>query len=672
MPLQMVLDAEVGIGYLENTVNDFTPLIDGIVLPEDKNNEKTIIWDDNQDFLFKKLKSASEQNLFEIELTETELVFDDKVLEQLPPSLSIMFRLLNNNDILLETVGGSSGVNLLGRFAHLDSEIHKISTEIAETEQKNNEDVIFAEIIHLPESRTGNVLLHPTFREYEIPYLAKSSLEKENQIELNDLYISVRNKHIYLRSKRLNKIIIPRLSNAHNYSNNALPIYQLLCDLQNQGNRSSIGFNWGVMANQYKFLPRVRIKNVIVHLATWKFEVKDFEIFTKKTTSETLLNNFRIFCNLWKIPQYFVLSEGDNELLIDCENELLVRMFINTLHNKSDIVLKEVLPTSLAIKNKKNESYSNQFVASIVRINSNFEGQTVKKPSISSVQRSFSIGSEWLYFKIYCGSKTADTVLIEAIKPLIEKCYELRIIEKSFFIRYNDPNYHIRVRFKLISADKIGELTSLFKHYISPFEQNGMVYKIQTDTYNRELERYGSDTIDFAESLFCEDSVAVLKFLNITSGDDRERLRWIFALKSVDYLLDAFNYTIDQKLSLIGECKESFAKEFKMNKVLKIQLDQRYRDFRNDLKAFDDINSELINILQERNKVLEVKIVNVLIQGLEKEIDRLMRSYIHMAINRVLTSEFRLQEMIIYDFLVKELKYLANNRPHNSAHKEIN
>lgn len=656
MPLQIVLDAELGIGYIENTVSDFAPLIEGIALPESKNKEQTIIWDESQDFLFKKLIQANEQKLFEVELFENELVIDDNVLEHLPPSFSIMFRLLNNNDILLETVGGSSGVNLLGRFAHLGSEINKIATEIAEIEQMYNDDVVFAEIVHLPESRTGNVLLHPTFRNYEIPFLAKSSLGKENQIELSDLYISVRNKHIYLRSKRLNKIIIPRLSNAHNYSNKSLPIYQFLCDLQNQGKISNIGFNWGAMANKFKFLPRVRIKNVIVQLATWQFEAKDFENIIKNKNSESIFNDFKTFCYHWKIPQSFVLSEGDNELLIDCENELLVKLFINTISNRTEIVLEEVLSTCQKIKNKKNEFYSNQFVASVIRKTSSFDGQKVKIPLPSTGQRSFSIGTEWLYFKIYCGSKTADSVLLNAIKPLIEECNELGIIEKWFFIRYDDPNFHIRLRFKLVNIDKIGELTAIFKNYISPFEQNGLVYKIQTDTYNRELERYGSETIDFAESLFCEDSISVLKFLDITIGDDREGLRWIFAIKSVDFLLGAFNFTREQKLNIIGECKESFAKEFKMNKELKIQLDQKYRNFRKNLKLFEEINPDMINILQGRNNAVSEDLENLSTQCTTKEIESLTKSYIHMAINRVLSSDFRLQEMVIYDFLFKELK----------------
>ena len=93
--------------------------------------------------------------------------------------------------IYLSSAGGSSAANLLGRFCHSDDSLFKYVKNITENEQNNNKDIVFAEIVHLPESRTGNILLRPQLRAFEIPYLAKVSVPKENQIPLDDLYISV-------------------------------------------------------------------------------------------------------------------------------------------------------------------------------------------------------------------------------------------------------------------------------------------------------------------------------------------------------------------------------------------------------------------------------------------------------------------------------------------------
>lgn len=65
--------------------------------------------------------------------------------------------------IYLRSTGGSSATNLLGRFAHTDQQIYNLVSSIAEREQELNPTVIIAEIVHLPENRTGNILQRPVF-----------------------------------------------------------------------------------------------------------------------------------------------------------------------------------------------------------------------------------------------------------------------------------------------------------------------------------------------------------------------------------------------------------------------------------------------------------------------------------------------------------------------------
>jgi len=63
--------------------------------------------------------------------------------------------------------------------------------------------------------------------------------------------------------------------------------------------------------------------------------------------------------------------------------------------------------------------------------------------------RKFIPGTEWLYLKIYTGVKTSDVLLEEAILPLVTCFLNNNLINKWFFIRYNDPKPHLRIRFEL-------------------------------------------------------------------------------------------------------------------------------------------------------------------------------------------------------------------------------
>ena len=123
-----------------------------------------------------------------------------------------------------------------------------------------------AEIVHLPQQRTGNVLMRPVLREYEIPFLGRSSVDPAYAIPVSDLMVSVRNNTVLLRSKRLNKFIIPHLSNAHNFSFGALSIYKFLCDLQSQNIMTNVGFSWGPLESETLYLPRVTYKNILMRL----------------------------------------------------------------------------------------------------------------------------------------------------------------------------------------------------------------------------------------------------------------------------------------------------------------------------------------------------------------------------------------------------------------------
>ena len=55
-------------------------------------------------------------------------------------------------------------------------------------------------------------------------------------------------------------------------------------------------------------------------------------------------------------------------------------------------------------------------------------------------------GDKWLYYKLYCGVRISDSLLTDLVLPLVIKLTTESLIEKWFFIRYSDPENHIRLR----------------------------------------------------------------------------------------------------------------------------------------------------------------------------------------------------------------------------------
>ena len=280
-----------------------------------------------------------------------------------------------------------------------------------------------------------------------------------------------------------------------------------------------------------------------------------------------------------------------------------------------------------------------------------------------TIKRTFILGDTWMYYKLYCGARTSDIILIETIKPLTEQLLQDKLINKWFFIRYNDPDFHLRIRFELYDVQKIGEVILAIKNALQEYVDDDIIYKIQTDNYQREIERYGSNTIEELESLFYHESAMLLKALDAIED---EELYFLFILKLIDELLNSFGYATQQKLDLATLNTEAYKKEFNADKTLNKQLDKKYRGLKNALTEVLDTTythteyEYLEQVLKEKEvqtNTLIKKILKYEKEGLlEMPLTNLLSSYIHMLVNRAFRTKQRFYELVSYDFLVRYYK----------------
>lgn len=362
VPLTMVLDTEIGIGYRQNyTAKGIHPYLEDLPIPHSHQKENlTIHLTPVQKILNEKLQEALLDNQYIIELSDEDFKGFQENWHDLPDTISFMAEVISENNkekLCIGNGGGSSAANLLGRFCSQKSEVQNLTKTIAQKEQELNSGCILAEIIHLPEARIGNVIRRPTLRQYEIPYLAQSILPEERQIPVDDLYISIKNDKIVLHSKKLNKEVKPYLTNAHNYYTNALPVYHFLSDLHSQDRRTGLYFDWGGLSHLYQFLPRVEYNNIILSKAQWKVTEKD------TASLEELINN-REKIEIWRkkrqIPQWVQLVKSDNTIAINLENNDMVKLFVQTIKSEKSVIIEEFLYN-------ENDDFKREFIFPMYR-----------------------------------------------------------------------------------------------------------------------------------------------------------------------------------------------------------------------------------------------------------------------------------------------------------------
>lgn len=263
------------------------------------------------------------------------------------------------------------------------------------------------------------------------------------------------------------------------------------------------------------------------------------------------------------------------------------------------------------------------------------------------VRRKFIIGSEWCYFKIYTGPKTVESILIN-IYPKICSLLSKKYIDSFFFIRYTDSNYHIRLRLHCADSQYLNDVLKMMSKTLQGYVNHLIIQKVQMDIYNRELERYGCNTIELSESFFYRDSVFILKYLRKVNSIDSDR--WKISLRFINTLLNCNNYSLDDKIKFTEINANSYYNEFYRdnNESWKI-LNSKYRLKRNEIGII--LNDKTSKVFKELDTfIFKYHFTN---RRIFKE--DFIVSVIHMHVNRMFRTRQRIVELVLYHFLHKYL-----------------
>lgn len=367
IPLMEALDPDMGIGYPANvTIGKTTPLFDDFFIPV-KENQKSFYFNSFELKLFKRLCQAEISGEKEIMLTDEDILEPINGANDLPPTLYALFELIKSNGetlLKLEGLGGICGASLLTRFAHTNEKIDDLVGDIIRKEEELVPNAILAEIVYLPNFRVGNILTRPKKRKYEITYLSFSDSSAGQKIPVSDLLLSVKNGRLVLRSKALDKEIIPRLTSAHNYSSDQSPVYTFLCDMQQTSTKTTLAFHWGSLQDEFSFYPRVRYRNTILSAAYWSIDVENIKGLFQINDQIELIEKTDQWRKQIGLPEEILLTDGDNELYVNCESYRSLQAFFSVIKNRKKIKLTEFLfhPDYDVVKDGKNNIYTNECI----------------------------------------------------------------------------------------------------------------------------------------------------------------------------------------------------------------------------------------------------------------------------------------------------------------------
>ena len=369
VPLIEALDPEVGVGFYVKSSIVNNPLIAGIQPPMSQKSYSSIAITPLSKILLRKLVETNGKGV--IELKKEDFQIEPHPITKLPLTMAAMFSIVGIDGVSGEYklqglhFSGSSAANMLGRFTGGDDGIYDITKQVADSELLAMKECIVAEIAHVPEARTGNILSRPHLRSHEITYLTNSTLDDDHVIPVNDLMVSISNNRVILRSKRFNKEIVPRLTTAHNFSKGT-PIYRFLCEMQNQGSIPALSFHWCGIDKVFEHLPRVIYHNIILSPERWTLNTNDIKKDRMHYSTEKLM----AWKDINKLPNRVLLVAGDNKLLVDFKSTLSVKAFFSEITHSQTVTLEEFIESENVVTDRHGSSYQNEFIVPLIRYRS--------------------------------------------------------------------------------------------------------------------------------------------------------------------------------------------------------------------------------------------------------------------------------------------------------------
>jgi thiopeptide-type bacteriocin biosynthesis protein len=677
VPLAQVLDQESGIGLGSGRVVEASPLLAG--LDFGGADTPTPAWDERYALLQRKLVTSVPAGAH---ATVPEILLDDADLQALarpdalalPPGLAAMAVLATAPSsspdealargafrVYLRGARGPSGADLLARFCHADAGLDAAVRALVAAEEALAPDVIHAEIVHLPEGRVGNVLLRPLLRGYEIPYLGRSAAAPDRQIGLEDLLVSVTDQRVVLRSRRLDREILPRATTAH-AARDWLPVYHFLNALARQGTASGLGWSWGPLARA-PFLPRVVTGRLVLDLARWRLDAHELAMLAR-ASGDALFDAVQALRAQRGLPRRVALVEADNLLPVDLDNVLSIEAFAQLVKERREAELMEVFPEPGALCVHGPEGrFVHELVVPLLRAG---EARAAARPARApapGVARRFAPGSEWLYVKLYGGPATADRVLRGLVAPLVAECQASGAVDRWFFLRYGDPELHLRVRLHGPAGRLAGEVLPRLHEVAQPWLADQRLWRLALDTYEREVERYGGeDGVLLAEEIFAADSDAALALVSRLAGDAGLDLRWRITLWGMDRLLRDLGLDLAARHAVVTRARAGLGRRLGVDAALARGLGARYREER---LALEDLVAPALpedhplagaaEIFAERSARVTASAAalrHASAEGrLRAPLEALAGDFVHLHANRMLRGVSSRQELVIYDLL---------------------
>ncbi|MFI1154947.1 lantibiotic dehydratase [Streptomyces sp. NPDC020817] len=559
-------------------------------------------------------------------------------------------------------VGSAEAGRHLGRFADLlGLPAYRALEETVRSAAELDPDTLPVEVVYQPAaSRSANVVIRPALRSHECVLGTLPGVPWERVVPLSELVVSVCSGRFVVSWPAAGTEVVAVQGHMLNLMA-APPPARFLLAAATDGQRQVSPFSWGPAAG-FLFLPRVQRGRIVLAPAQWRIDPTG-------PLAAASTDGFALAVGAWRadwdVPRHVYLAVGDHRLLLDLEQSQHLDVLREELHGLPDgrsAVIQEGLPgPEHAWLPGETGGHTSELVVPLVRRRRTAERTAPPARPPRAVRtpvppRSRPPGSDWLYLKLYGSQWQQNEVISGPLRTFGEFATTAGLCDGWFFVRYADPESHLRIRYQGEPGVLLGTLLGQAGSWAADLLHDALCTKFSFDTYEPEVDRYGGeDGMRAAEMVFMAESPVTAALLQAGAEGRVPVDPRTLAVVSVDDLLDSLGMTGDRRREFSRSAAAASSAAGTVYRELQGELRQflgRPGHLDPDTATLFEVRradlapaAALLDSLTRRDRLSRTRI-------------ELCRSYVHMHLNRLLGTD-PAQEHMTLDLLRRTHESLA-------------
>lgn len=136
------------------------------------------------------------------------------------------------------------------------------------------------------------------------------------------------------------------------------------------------------------------------------------------------------------------------------------------------------------MKGEQGESYFSEIVVPLLRTDAvEPEAKPEQKimkhilpPRVITQKKcSFFPGDPWTYFKLYAASQQHNDIIAGPLREIVQMLQAEELIDQWFFIRYSDPEPHLRLRFHVRQDKRVQPILAAIQRWSRQLVEIGLI-----------------------------------------------------------------------------------------------------------------------------------------------------------------------------------------------------